>query len=62
MENVCEYVWGLEPGNCNPVGRKAQEEKGALETLRPWGEKKVELVLGVAEGREEIEALTRIGG
>lgn len=35
-----EYVMGLEPGNCNPDGRKAMRELGKLEFLKP-GDKKV---------------------
>lgn len=30
-----EYVLGLEPGNCNPDGRKAMREMGDLEMIQP---------------------------
>lgn len=30
-----EYVLGLEPGNCNPIGRKAYLESGEAEYLEP---------------------------
>ena len=43
--------WSLE--TATRWGGKPRKKKGALETLPPW-EKKVELVLGVAEGRKKL--------
>ncbi len=34
-----EYVLGLEPGNCTPIGRAATRSKGLLETIKPDEEK-----------------------
>ena len=50
MMGVCDYVLGLEPGNCSPDGRQAMREQGCLQMLKP-GEKatfcvKVELLEG----------------
>ena len=39
MMGVRDYVMGLEPGNCNPEGRKAWKEQGKLEYLQPGEEK-----------------------
>ena len=30
-----EYVTGLEPGNCYPIGQKANAEKGMLRMIEP---------------------------
>ena len=59
MEGLGEYVLGIEPGNCNPIGRKAQEEARALEILPPWGEKHVKLELCVLEGQEAADMVKR---
>jgi len=52
-----EYVLGLEPGNCFPVGRRRAHDEGTLAMLPPWGTKHVSLEIGVADGAEEIAAL-----
>lgn len=39
MMGVRDYVMGLEPGNCNPEGRKAMRENGRLEFLPAGGKK-----------------------
>lgn len=51
--------WSLE--TATRWGGKPRKKRSAGDPAA-LGRKKVELVLGVAEGREEIEALTRIGG
>ena len=40
MMGQCEYVMGLEPGNCPPCGRANMRESGQLEFIAPQGEKK----------------------
>lgn len=39
MMGIRDYVMGLEPGNCNPEGRKAWKEQGRLEYLQPGEER-----------------------
>ena len=52
-----EYVLAFEPGNCHPIGRIAQKEKGLEEILAPMQSRFSHLEIGVADGREEIAAL-----
>ena len=35
---VRDYVLGLEPGNCNPDGRKAMRAQNKLQILAPGAE------------------------
>lgn len=49
-----EYVMGLEPGNCRPIGLTAQEKRGRLEVLQPGEHKKVDLEIGILIDGEEI--------
>ncbi len=61
--STAEYVVGLEPGNCWPIGRIEQRKRGSLEMLPP-GEKRIfEVEIGILSGREAIagfeQALTR---
>lgn len=35
MMGQADYVLGLEPGNCNPIGRTAARESGSLRMLAP---------------------------
>lgn len=51
-----DYVLGLEPGNCNPIGQRAAREKGELNILKAGEVKKIRLELGVLSNREEIQA------
>ncbi len=54
MLNTREYVVGLEPGNCLPVGITKAEQTGMVETILP-GEKKIyEIVFKILDGKEEI--------
>jgi hypothetical protein len=52
-----EYVLAFEPGNCLPIGRLAQKEKGEEEILAPMQSRFSHLEIGVADGPEEIAAL-----
>ncbi len=51
-----DYVVGIEPGNCTPIGRKAAQESGMLEMLEPGEAKKVSITMGVLTSKEEIKA------
>ena len=55
MTGCGEYVVGLEPGNCNPVGRKAARESGQLKFIEPGETRKSGLEIGVLTGNAEIE-------
>ena len=52
-----EYVLAFEPGNCYPIGRLAQKEKGEEEMLAPMQSRFSHLELGIADGPDEIAAL-----
>lgn len=54
-----EYVLGMEPGNCFPLGRKKEREAGRLVTLKPGESRKINLEIGIAEGEKEIEQFKR---
>lgn len=51
-----EYVLGIEPGNCLPVGRVKQRERGGLEILPPGGRKDIEVEIGILDGAKAIAA------
>jgi len=50
-----DYVVGLEPGNCLPIGRKASKEKGWLDTLEAGESKSFTIEMGMLTTWEEIE-------
>lgn len=52
MFGAGDYVLGLEPGNCHPVGR-AQYLAGEAEWLAPGGEKKTWLRFAVTDAAEQ---------
>jgi hypothetical protein len=49
-----EYVVGLEPGNCWPIGRTEQRKRGSLEIIKPGEQRRFELEIGVLPDREAI--------
>ena len=53
-----EYVLGLEPGNCRPIGLHSQR-KLKLEMLPPGGMKDVRLSLEIIDTPQEIAALKK---
>lgn len=57
-----EYVVGMEPGNCFPLGRKREREEGRLVTLKPGETRKITLEIGIVEGSQEIEAFMKYLG
>lgn len=54
-----DYVLGIEPCNCNCMGRCREREHGSLPVLGAYQTIQYELTLGIAEGRAELVALER---
>jgi len=54
-----EYVLGMEPGNCRPMGRAAEREAGRLVELEVGQEIAAGFEIGVVEGEEAIGELRR---
>lgn len=50
-----DYVVGIEPGNCIPIGRQAMREKGELVMLKPGEKREIEIEIGVLSTWEEIQ-------
>jgi len=50
-----DYVLGLEPGNCYPLGRSLTRQRGELAVLEPGGKKNIRLDIGVLSTWEEIQ-------
>lgn len=48
---VRDYVLGLEPGNCNPDGRKAMREQNKLQILQPGEEATFHVTVELLEQR-----------
>lgn len=51
-----DYVTGLEPCTCDPIGRARARERGVLQTLAPGQAREFHLEIGVVESPEEVEA------
>jgi len=54
-----EYVLGMEPGNCKPLGRTATRAAGELVELPVGGEVRMGFDIGVVEGEEALDELRR---
>ncbi len=54
-----EYVLGLEPGNCKPIGRVTARETGELVELAPGQAVETGFEIEVVEGEEALEQLGR---
>ncbi len=54
-----EYVMGIEPGNCRPMGRAAEREAGRLVVLGVGEETSMGFELDVVAGKERLDALER---
>ena len=52
--STAEYVVGLEPGNCWPVGRIEQRKRGSLELLQPGEKRTFEVEIGILSGSAAI--------
>jgi len=53
-----DYVLGLEPGLCHPLGRVKQRETDGLEMLKPGEKKNIEVEIGILADASEIKAFT----
>ena len=51
-----DYVVGLEPANCESVGRSEYRKRGALKYIEPNETKTVDIVIGILDGADEIDA------
>lgn len=49
-----DYVLGLEPGNCIPIGRNAARENGSLEFLKPGERRKIRLEIELLSSSMQI--------
>jgi hypothetical protein len=54
-----DYVVGLEPANCEAVGRVEMARRGGLEYLEPGERRVFDLEIGVLDGAGEIDAFRR---
>ena len=54
MFNEKEYVMGLEPGNCLPIGVLKARENGTIETIMPSEQKTYEIIFKILDGKEEL--------
>ncbi len=54
-----DYAMGLEPGNCQPMGYAAAKERGMVEMLPPFGQKKAHIEIGVLEDSDDMDAFCR---
>jgi hypothetical protein len=54
-----EYVLGLEPGNCRPIGRAATRAAGELVELPVGAEAEMGFEIDVVEGEAALDELVR---
>lgn len=54
MPGVNHFVLGLEPANCRVEGRRAERERGTLQTLTPGQKRELGVTLRVLDGTEEV--------
>lgn len=59
MLNEGEYVLGVEPGNCYPIGRSSAEKEGSVVTLAPGEKRQTDLRIEILDGAAAIEAAQR---
>ena len=50
-----EYVLGMEPGNCNPVGRTEAKNNGSIDYLKAGEKKEIDLEIGILSNKNEID-------
>ena len=60
MMAEAEYVVGMEPGNCNPIGRAEARKNGTQQSLKPSERKEIELEIGILDGLEEIDGFEKM--
>jgi hypothetical protein len=59
MTGTNHFVLGLEPANCWTLGRKAERDRGTLQTLSPGERREFRLELRVLNGAEEVSNAIR---
>lgn len=57
MMGECEYVLGLEPGNCNPDGRDVMRKDGILKFVEPQKSYNTKIELRFTHSEKETECL-----
>ena len=62
MTGANHFVLGLEPANCRTLGRKAERDRGTLQTLAPGERREFRLELSVLDGAEEVANAVRSCG
>jgi hypothetical protein len=61
MTGANHFVLGLEPANCRTLGRKAERERGTLQTLAPGARREFHLEFRVLNGTEEVANAMSLG-
>jgi hypothetical protein len=59
MTGANHFVLGLEPANCRTLGRKAERDRGTLQTLAPGERREFRLELSVLDGADEVANAVR---
>jgi hypothetical protein len=54
MTGANHFVLGLEPANCRTLGRKAERQRGTLQTLAPGERRAFQVELSVLNGADEV--------
>jgi hypothetical protein len=54
MTGANHFVLGLEPANCRTLGRRAERQRGTLQTLAPGERSEFHLEFAVLNGAEEV--------
>ncbi|HOV69022.1 MAG TPA: DUF4432 family protein, partial [Clostridia bacterium] len=49
-----DYVLGIEPGNCIPIGRSEARKRGILQLISPGEQREFDLEIGVLDGAGEL--------
>jgi Domain of unknown function (DUF4432) len=61
MTGANHFVLGLEPANCRTLGRKAERERGTLQTLAPGARREFHVEFRVLNGAEEVANAISLG-
>lgn len=59
MTGANHFVLGLEPANCNTLGRERERDQETLQILAPGDRKEFSTEISVLEGREKVEEAIR---
>ena len=55
-----DYVVGLEPANCEAVGRTEMKKRGGLMYIEAGDKKQFDLIIGILDGESEIERFRKV--